>query len=861
MNMQRSMWMFAVALTTALTAPLALCEEAQTFDLVKDGQAAAIVVRDEAGQAGKFAAKGLADYVEKLTGVLPVVQTADGKGPAVQIRQRNSAPDTPAGSYRWSVEAGQLVLEGVEAEGVLYAVYALLEEQCGVHWLRPGEEGEIIPPRRSTLTVTADGAWHKPAFRVRWINYNFDEPQTTETLLPLWDWALKNRLNGPFCVRNSRARKPEWDKFLAERGYPGDRIWGGGILIHAATYGKDHPEYYPLRGGRRDVRDKVKYCLTHPDVMKFHVDALVASAKDHPTDNFWRLPHSWWQRWCECDACIAACSGVTGGYGLERTDYLLKFLNDMMAAAEKQAGGKLPEVYVPVRMNTEPPPVQVQQVDPRLHFALEDGHAVTTIPADEGANMAAELDATLAGWGRVTHNMILNDAIFSIGSLMAPIEPHLARRYQYLAEITSVEGVNLVIQGNWSSQGLTYWCAAKLLWDPKTDLAAAKRAYYKAWYGPAGQAVGAARERLAEAIARHVEDAGSRNMPGYLARALEHLDRTAVEADLDAATQAAMNSQYLPRVKDFSLAVEYLLLGCRLAAEGDYRMEWSDDEVKLVPTGTAERIAASKDELLRRGIAVNSLNGIQWAFGRQEGQVKPITWKTATLRGDGLTAVVAVGYGGFLLKLENAEGIGGFQLLPLQRAIVASGTIGGWRDGGPGRYSRESWTRPYEVLEQTPTKLVVRWTDEKNALEFTKSYEIRDGALQHTCTIRNVGDNQRNSGYCTLGFPRLGPRASDDVIVVNTAAGEKIIDLHNVFGTMARYEGFQPQQWWGARDKATGWTLVNTFGDGALVNSWQTWDSGDQYTLELLAEPAPLAPGAERSFSQSLMLRKMEPAK
>lgn len=832
------------------------------FKLVENGKAANILIDKNAGQAGKFAAGELARYVEKMTGIKPQIITPEKSvSPLIKICSY-SATDIQPGSFTWGVEdnGSKLIIKGAKSEGIIFAVYELLENQCGIHWFAPGQKGEYIPPKCSTLSIHSEGKIYSPAFRRRWIHYYRDIAQSTATLLDLWDWALKNRLNGTFCVRNSQNRKPEWDVFLSERGMPGDRIWGDGILIPAAQFGNDHPEYYPLIDGKRQVRDKVKYCLTNPDVMRFHIESLLDSARKHPQDNFWRLPHSWWQRWCNCDACLADCGNEPITYGQLRTDYLLKFLDKMIRESDNKSDLPLPDIYVPIRMDTEHPPFHIKEIDKRLHFALDENHSITTIPSYQNSNMAASLDKTLNCWGQITQNMILSDAIFSAGSLLAPIEKQLSIRYKYLKSISCIEGIDLLVRNDWGNMALVYWLAAKLLWNPDADMKSAINTYHNGYYGPAAFHISKIREALSSAVFSHQEDATYQDLPVFMNHAYKNIDLSSMESLIDDARKAAFNTPYLSRVEDYSLSLQYMCLGIKLASEGDYTISWNENSVKLLPTGITRKIADLKNDLFSFGITSDSQYGIQWALGSQKTfkKTEPVTWKIVRLKSDTLEAVIAVDYGGTILKLNNVEGTDGFQILPLKNATIEkSGLIGGWHDSGPDRYSAESWKNPYDILEQTQKTLVLTWIDQKNSLQFTKNYCIENDTLQYSCTIKNIGSKEHKIIYCTQGFPRLGEKASDDIVIINTENGNKMVDLHNTFGTMASYEKLHPEKWWGAYDKTTGWILVNYFEDMMSIESWQTWDRGGQYTMELISAPVMISPNKSNTWKQSLGIRKI----
>ena len=69
--------------------------------------------------------------------------------------------DDPA-TFRISVTNGTVQLMGLSDQGILFAVYELLE-QLGVRWFVPGEIGTDIP-QNSTITVPHQDIIQHPGF-------------------------------------------------------------------------------------------------------------------------------------------------------------------------------------------------------------------------------------------------------------------------------------------------------------------------------------------------------------------------------------------------------------------------------------------------------------------------------------------------------------------------------------------------------------------------------------------------------------------------------------------------------------------------------------------------------------------------
>lgn len=142
----------------------ALGAAAGGFELVAGGRAVPIAVAAGEPEYVRLAAEDLAADVERITGRRPeVVSGAGPQGACVAVR-------TKAGgaweSYRVAAEEGRLVIEGGDARGTMFGVYAFIEEYLKVDPL--GYWSGREPARRAELkwaeVALASGS---PTFKFR----------------------------------------------------------------------------------------------------------------------------------------------------------------------------------------------------------------------------------------------------------------------------------------------------------------------------------------------------------------------------------------------------------------------------------------------------------------------------------------------------------------------------------------------------------------------------------------------------------------------------------------------------------------------------------------------------------------------
>ena len=173
-----------------------------------------------------------------------------------------------------------------DANGTLYAVYDVLERQCGVRWYAPGETGTVLPVTKD-LVVSGPERRRRPAMRHRWITPTRLYLPTPEQVVPSVEvdlWKLRMRIGGePFWTCHS---------------------FGG----YHARLGDAHPEFFAkgYDGGPPQM------CYTEPGL----VEQVARDARDYfdgkgsPPGAFNRgayfgiVPEDN-GAWCKCPRCRA----------------------------------------------------------------------------------------------------------------------------------------------------------------------------------------------------------------------------------------------------------------------------------------------------------------------------------------------------------------------------------------------------------------------------------------------------------------------------------------------------------------------------------------------------------------------------
>ncbi len=218
--------------------------------------------------------------------------------------------------------------------GTLFAVYAFLENELGVRWIRPTDRG-IVYDNRSTLSLpeNKDYQWVMPlemtGVRVYWWRNRLIQPHNAAT---------------PEKLRMTEvevdARQAE-DHLWFRRMRHGKRVafpYGHAFVGWWNKYGKDHPEYFGLdvngkRGLSERLRGREKLCLTNPEV----IDVIIREWEENGKPEYLNIcPNDGTPGFCRCDNCMALDTRLPGEDFLAHlTDRYVWFWNKVAARAVK----------------------------------------------------------------------------------------------------------------------------------------------------------------------------------------------------------------------------------------------------------------------------------------------------------------------------------------------------------------------------------------------------------------------------------------------------------------------------------------------------------------------------------------------
>ncbi|MHB9028109.1 MAG: DUF4838 domain-containing protein, partial [Candidatus Latescibacterota bacterium] len=244
---------------------------------------------------------------------------------------------------------------------------------------------------------------------------------------------------------------------------------------------KDHPEYFPLIGGKR-VTGYVQRCLTNPEVADIASKNLAAWMDSDPVHHIFTLAQNDVEKYCECPECSKIMEEEGSPAGLYIT-----FVNRVAEIVEK----KHPENYVATLayMFTEKPPKSVQ---PRKNVLVRlcpiymcAGHPFTECVSPE----TKRFNEILSGWNKLTDRIFIWHYATDFSNYLMPF-PNF-RNFTEAIKTYAKSGVKgIFMQGAYTSPGssdadLRAWVMARLLWNPEVDPDALVNEWMHAVYGPA----------------------------------------------------------------------------------------------------------------------------------------------------------------------------------------------------------------------------------------------------------------------------------------------------------------------------------------------------------------------------------------
>ena len=485
----------------------------------------------------------MAEELARFLGEIAGANFPIGKEPARDgdILVGFGCADLPEEGYRYHTGGSCLHFCG-SGRGLLYGVYAFLEDTLGIRFFTP-EVTHV--PKRSCIEIGCIDKSGAPVMEYR-------EPSIWELRDPAF--AARRRVNG--LLRRENTPK-----------YGGGVGYAEGFFVHTFTkllppdvYFDAHPEYYAEINGQRQ-REKTQLCLSNPDVLELVKNQVLEELRKQPGARLFSVSQDDNYNGCTCKACrrFDESEGSMAGS-------MIRFVNAVAEAIEPE----FPDVVIDTLayQYTRKPPKHIRPrhnvsvrlcsieccfVHPLRNCRVDDPDAPQVGPSQPFAE-------DLIGWGKVCRRLYIWDYVTNFSHFWMPHPNHfvLADNVRFFAE-NGVKGVfeqGCPAPGGGEMTGLRAYVLSKALWNPDVDEELLINEYLNGVFGHAGVYM----RRYLETVYNAVIQSGSHlycfNHPDKPWHTMELVRQC--EEIFNEAEQVADNEEILLRLQKQRLAVRYL---------------------------------------------------------------------------------------------------------------------------------------------------------------------------------------------------------------------------------------------------------------------------------------------------------------
>jgi hypothetical protein len=457
------------------------------------------VVRE--GDAGKAEVK---DGVLRFTGgKVPGDATAFvliGEGEATR-RLGVTAEGLGGGGLYLKTTANAVVLLGAttgpDTRGCRYAVVALLEE-LGCRYLWPGETGKVVP-RMATITVGPLDRKYTPPVGQRHIRMMPGGPRFFDKGLAFLDVKEEE-----WKACRNEALKSEasisWYDWHGMNGYALGILGGhngAGLGAGGREALKAHPEWGALQAdGTRDQSgtDRFRLCVSNPELVAHVAELAIQRVKEAPgTVSYALSPNDGGtSSFCMCEACkkldppeapklmLPIFAKVGEG---KRTEIEYPSLSDRYVHYWNAVAERVVKVHPNLLLIVD---AYSFYATPPVREKLHPNLVVRYVPSDpagwEGWKAAG---AKRIFWRPNNLHSGYREAVINYCSSARPIADTMSQLAAGGMIAVDIQG----IYENWATQGMSYYAAARTMWNPKLTYDEVLSDYCRAGFGAAAEPV------------------------------------------------------------------------------------------------------------------------------------------------------------------------------------------------------------------------------------------------------------------------------------------------------------------------------------------------------------------------------------
>lgn len=455
-------------------APLRLAEEGRSF--------LGILPPENATDMELLAVRELQMYLKKSTGADFMI----GPGTEGNIILRRSPALAPEESFV-SVAGGDLILEGGDERGVLYAVYCFLENQLGIRWFTAYGHEKV--PSHPSLSLHFSPYRRKPVYTDRALigssYYKFPDSSM---------FFLRNRLN-----IGNELKNPSWPgskPVIQMKGWhchtlffyiPPEKTNASSPMKFRENrfYFEEHPEFFSMNEKGERV-SSMQLCFSDPGLREEFTRRFMEYAESSGGSGVYSISA---QDWPGAFCCCPECRKLERQYGCTAGP-LLDFLRELCPKVKE----KFPEVWISTlayrKGQSEVPPV------------LPDGETMPEnflcvfAPIDDDFSKALDSEKNrgtlenLKKWARISHRLWVWYYPVVYGTLLPTGCVARAMKDTRLLHKAGAHGAYFEHDSGGIFAGMNFgdlmtWMFLKLFQDPEADVRALEKEFCDFYYGAA----------------------------------------------------------------------------------------------------------------------------------------------------------------------------------------------------------------------------------------------------------------------------------------------------------------------------------------------------------------------------------------
>lgn len=451
------------------------------------------------------AARELQYWIGQISGRVPRLLARPSAADRVRVRvghgQAGAFGDDLAwlrGSDGYAVRrrGGEIYLFGGGPRGVLYGVYALLEQNSDIIWPRPNPQFEAVYSRDSAFELRQADFRSRPAFRYREISRGEYGVQGKGYLFQ--NWQGRNGLNTHLPLHVG-FNYPVWVQG-ATLGYSGSHLgWIGEEL-------KGDENFKPLIDGVRDSSRWRQPCYAYEKTAQAIEHGIRKKLALLPGKEMEYIMCTLSDNWsvCACPACMQPIPLADGTLLHPQSPYSVKdplFFSTRNFMMLNRVAEGLARDYPELRIMThayifaaEPPRVPVHPAIIPQYAAYPTKNERYPILSGRGLQISGYDEGVWArrfkAWSEWKPDGLGFFGYYYTAGFNV-LADTAAADYRALADFGGVQAhtEGYPLDGEelsaWDMDGMEKWVIARLMWDPRQDVAALREHYLTRVYGEA----------------------------------------------------------------------------------------------------------------------------------------------------------------------------------------------------------------------------------------------------------------------------------------------------------------------------------------------------------------------------------------